>query len=124
VSTKISGTDVAQIASIGAGVAAQRPKDASSEGTQRPAVTASDDVQITGTARQLSTLEQTIRELPVVNEARVAQLRTAVDQGTYTVNPDHVADRFLQMERVLGHLPDSGESDSSSGQQSGQQPGQ
>jgi negative regulator of flagellin synthesis FlgM len=119
VSTKISGTDVAQIASVGAGLAVQRPKDATGGTTQRPATKETDDVQITGTARQLSTLEQAIRDVPVVNEARVSQLRTAIEQGTYTVNPDHIADRFLQLEGALEHLPHSGGSDSGSSHQSG-----
>ena len=43
-------------------------------------------VQITGTARQLASLEQAVRDLPAVNNAKVAQISAAIEQGTYTVD--------------------------------------
>jgi negative regulator of flagellin synthesis FlgM len=117
VSTKISGIDGAQIASVGAGRAVQRPQDAVSGGAHESSGTSpegSQDVQITGTARQLANLEQAVRNLPQVNDARVSQIRTAIEQGTYTVRPQHIADQLLSLEHALGHLPDTAESDSSS----------
>jgi negative regulator of flagellin synthesis FlgM len=110
VSTKISGVDGSQIASVGAGRAVQRPQDAVSEGTT-PATP--HDVQITGTARQLVDLDQKVRDLPAVNEARVSQIRQSIEQGTYTVRPQHAADQLLSLERALRNLPDSGESEGS-----------
>ena len=100
---KISGVDGAQTASVGSGVAVQRPKDAASADTSG---SQSSDVQITGTARTLASLEQTLRDVPVVNQARVAALRTAIEQGTYAVRPEHIADQLMQLEQVLGALPD------------------
>ena len=113
-SSKISGIDSAQIAAVGAGRAVQRPQDAVSGGPG--AETAGDDsqnVQITGTARQLADLEQKVRDLPAVNEQRVAQLRTAIEQGTYQVRPQHIADQLMSLERALNKLPDTEESASS-----------
>jgi negative regulator of flagellin synthesis FlgM len=63
------------------------------------------DVQITDSATQLASLEQTLRSLPAVDNARVSQLQTAIEQGTYTVQPQHVADQLIQMEQSLGELP-------------------
>jgi negative regulator of flagellin synthesis FlgM len=63
-------------------------------------------VQITGTARQLADLEQKVRDLPAVNEERVSQLRAAIEQGTYTVKPQHIADQLMSLERALSRLPD------------------
>jgi len=57
-------------------------------------------------------LEKTVRDLPQVNESRVSQIRTAIEQGTYTVRPQHIADQLLSLEHALGHLPDPAESDS------------
>ena len=63
------------------------------------------DVHITDSASQLATLEQTLRSLPAVDSARVAQLQTSIEQGTYTVQPQHVADQLMQLEHSLAELP-------------------
>ena len=110
-SSKISGIDGAQIASVGAGRPVQRSQDAISGGASTGADTSNDgsqSVQITGTARQLADLEQKVRDLPAVNEERVSQLRAAIEQGTYTVRPQHIADQLMSLERALGSLPDDG----------------
>ena len=59
-------------------------------------------VQITGTARHLAALEQSIRELPAVDEARVAAVRGRLADGSYQVDPQRVADRLLRMNADLG----------------------
>ena len=41
---------------------------------------------------------------PAVDSAKVAQLQSAIEQGTYTVNPEHVATQLMQMERALAGL--------------------
>lgn len=113
-SSKISGIDVAQVAAVGAGRAVQRSQDAVSGGPS--AETSGDDsqsVQITGTARHLADLEQKLRDLPAVNQQRVAQLQTAIEQGTYQVRPQHIADQLMSLERALNKLPDTEESGSS-----------
>jgi negative regulator of flagellin synthesis FlgM len=111
VASKISGIDSAQIASVGPGRAIQRPQDAVSGGPSADtSKDGSQDVQITGTARQLADLEQKIRDLPAVNVDRVTQLRMAIEQGTYTVRPQHIADQLMSLERALGRLPEADES--------------
>jgi negative regulator of flagellin synthesis FlgM len=64
-------------------------------------------VQITGTARQLADLEQKVRDLPAVNSERVSQLRSAIEQGTYTVRPEHIANQLMSLEGDLAKLPDA-----------------
>jgi negative regulator of flagellin synthesis FlgM len=100
-------------AAIGAGRAVQRPQDAAT-GTQNPAGPGGngEDVQITGPARQLATLEQTLKELPAVNDARVAQISNSIEQGTYSVNSRHVADQLIQMEKALNRLSNASATDS------------
>jgi negative regulator of flagellin synthesis FlgM len=109
VSSKISGVDGnSSTASVGASRAVQRPQDAATGSAQSSGGSAADseNVQITGAARQLAKLEQAVRDVPAVNETRVAQLRTDIEQGTYTVKPQHVADQLMQMEKALGRMPD------------------
>jgi negative regulator of flagellin synthesis FlgM len=114
VSNKISGIDAAQIASVGAGRPVQRSQDAVSGGTSSDtSKDGSQNVQITGTARQLADLDQKVRDLPDVNEERVSQLRTAIEQGTYQVRPQHIADQLMSLERALGSLPGADESGTS-----------
>ena len=100
-SSKISGdgaSSPAQIASVGAGRPVQRSQDAVSGGTTSDSSkdgSPPQNVQITGTARQLADLDQKVRDLPDVNEERVSQLRTAIEQGTYQVRPQHIADQLM-----------------------------
>lgn len=106
--SKISGIDTAPITSVGAGRAVQKPQDATSGGVGANTSQSSQqqDVQITGIARQLADLEQKVRDLPAVNEQRVAQIRSSIEQGTYTVRPQHIADQLMSLERTLSQLPD------------------
>jgi negative regulator of flagellin synthesis FlgM len=111
VASKISGIDGAQISSVGAGRPVQRAQDAVGGGPSAGTTdTGSQDVQITGAARQLADLEQKLRDLPAVNEERVSQLSAAIEQGTYTVRPQHIADQLMSLERALSNLPDPDES--------------
>lgn len=106
-SSKIGGVDSSsQTAAIGAGRAVQRPQDAAAGGTQSSSTSSGSDenVQITGTARQLASLEQAVRDAPAVNTARVAQISTALAQGTYTINSQHIADQLVQSDQELAHL--------------------
>lgn len=59
-------------------------------------------VQITSSASQLAALEQALRQLPEVDEARVAQVRLSLEEGRYTVSPERIADRLIGLERQLG----------------------
>ncbi|HEX5458645.1 MAG TPA: flagellar biosynthesis anti-sigma factor FlgM [Steroidobacteraceae bacterium] len=97
-------------AAVGAGRPAAKVRDAATgSSTPAPASTSNGDsgeVHITDSASQLATLEQTLRSMPAVDETRVAQFRTAIDQGTYTVQPRQVADRLLQLEHSLAQLPE------------------
>jgi negative regulator of flagellin synthesis FlgM len=107
VSSKIGGVDSSsQTAAIGAGRGVQRPQDAAAGGTQSSSTSSGseENVQITGTARQLASLEQAVRDAPVVNTARVEQISTALAQGTYTINSQHIADQLVQSDKELAHL--------------------
>ena len=106
-SSKIGGVDSSsQTAPIGAGRAMQRPQDAATGGTQSSSTSSASDesVQITGAARQLATLEQAVRDAPDVNTARVAQISSALEQGTYKVDSQQIADRLLQSDKELANL--------------------
>ncbi len=73
-----------------------------------PEAPASPDVHITDTASFLASLEPTLREAPAVDAARVAAVRSALEQGHYAVDPGHVATQLTQMEQALGQLSTKG----------------
>lgn len=118
-STKIGGFNGTQTPSVGAGRSAdvQRPQDAAGGAgtTASPSSGSTQDVQITGAARQLASLEQALRDLPAVNETRVAQISSSIAQGAYTVQPREIADRLIQLEQALRSVPDRAETEAADG---------
>jgi negative regulator of flagellin synthesis FlgM len=104
----------------GAGTTSQVSKArGSSTGTPNAAPAAgSGDVHITDTATHLAALEQALRDTPVVDQARVARLRAAIEQGQYTIHPALIASRFLHIEHALAGL--SAESPAASAPAEGQ----
>ena len=107
--SKIGGVDGSSPSTaIGAGRAVQRPQDAATGAAQNSDAGTGENVEITGAARQLATLEQAVRDLPAVNDAKVAQISNAIQQGTYTVNSRHIANQLIQMEKALKDLPADG----------------
>jgi negative regulator of flagellin synthesis FlgM len=109
--TKISGLNgsLGASAALDAGRPAEKAPDANQSrgGSSAPdgSSAGASDVHITDSASQLASLEQTLRSLPAVDGVRVAQLQTAIEQGTYTVQPQHVADQLIQLEQSLAELP-------------------
>ncbi|MGH8297442.1 MAG: flagellar biosynthesis anti-sigma factor FlgM [Steroidobacteraceae bacterium] len=104
---EISGLSGDMTASIGAGRPAGQTRDAvTNGGSPAPAGSspAAGELHITDSASQLASLEQSVRNLPALDPVRVSQFRTAIEQGTYTVQPQHVADQLLQLEQALRQL--------------------
>jgi flagellar biosynthesis anti-sigma factor FlgM len=97
-----SGTTTA----VGASTAVQRPQSGTQDGASHsPRSSSSASVQITGAASQLAELEQALRTHPALDEARVATISFALEQGTYTISPEHIADQLARLEQALSGLP-------------------
>jgi len=60
-----------------------------------------DRVSLTGEARRLQELETRLASEPVVDTQRVAAVRNAVEDGTFTVNPERIADKMMSFEKAL-----------------------
>ena len=100
--TKISGYQNRPV-QVGADKSVSRARDASTGSAEAAAASASGSnaVQITDTARQLAALEQAVKALPIVSEARVAEVRQAIEEGRYHVAPERIADKLLRMNQEL-----------------------
>jgi negative regulator of flagellin synthesis FlgM len=102
VSNKIN--DLTTNVTAGRASAVTPVRDAVTGGGNAAPPAAPGEVHITDTAAQLASLEQSLRDSPAVDSARVAQLSSAIAQGTYQVNSEHVATQLMQMERALAGL--------------------
>jgi negative regulator of flagellin synthesis FlgM len=65
------------------------------------AASTADQVTFTGPARALQKLGEAVANAPVVNTQKVADVKQAIQNGTYQVDAGRVADKILQFESGL-----------------------
>lgn len=96
--TKIGGFQNRPV-QVGGDKSVSKSRDSASGTTE--SVASNSPVRITDQARQLAALEQAVQSLPAVNEARVAEIRLAIEEGRYEVAPERIADKLMRMDRDL-----------------------
>ena len=57
-----------------------------------------DRVTLSNTANQLNDLARSASEQPAVDTQRVEQIREAIKEGGYEINPERIADRLIAIE--------------------------
>ena len=72
-----------------------------SDSSAPPASQTGDQVTITTSALALQKLSDAIAQTPVVNAAKVASVKQAVNGGTYKIDSGRIADKILQFENGL-----------------------
>ena len=101
-SARIKGTDSASVEGAGRSrTLARVPSTAGVAGGQSTATESAESVHITSAAHQLLALQAQIDDAPVVDVARVEQLRSDINQNRYQADAGKIADRLLQSERDL-----------------------
>jgi negative regulator of flagellin synthesis FlgM len=103
VSNKISGYPAAEPVAPLKGSNSSVVADKSQGEASAPAAASQtgDHVTLTDSARSLQKIEEAVAKTPVVNAAKVAAVKQAVNGGTYQVDSGRVADKMLQFERGL-----------------------
>lgn len=98
--TKIGGFDNRPV-QIGGEKSVTRSRDDAGSTSATKSASAGTAVRITGQARQLAALEQALQSIPAVNQARVAEIRSAIEEGRYEVAPERIAEKLLRLDRDL-----------------------
>ena len=101
--TKIGGFDSGP-GQVSTGRAVKRGSDAARSSASDAASSSSGDAHITDSARKLSELEQVVQALPAVDSSRVAEVSTSIQNGTYQINSERIADKLLQSDQDLAKL--------------------
>lgn len=99
VSNKVNGVEP-KPARVAPASPVQRRLDTAPGAGGRPADTGA-DVHLTGAARNLAALEQSLRALPAIDELRVAAVKERLQGGSYEIDPQRIADRLLRLEGDL-----------------------
>ncbi len=60
-----------------------------------------DSLTLTDSAINLKKLEESIAHLPIVDMKKVEEIQNKINDGSYTINPDKIAQRFIEMEIAL-----------------------
>lgn len=91
---------------VGATVRTSATSAVSSSGSERSAVTTSADsrdrLSLTGEATQLQSLARSLHQAPVVDEARVQSVKEALNNGSYKIDDQAIANRMLTLDQQLG----------------------
>jgi negative regulator of flagellin synthesis FlgM len=100
VSNKVSGVESKPVRVASAGAVHKRLEQ--SAGKAGSSAASGSDVHLTGASPRLAAIEQSLKELPAIDELRVSTVRQRLSSGDYKVDPQRVADRLLSLERDLG----------------------
>lgn len=74
--------------------------DAAARTAQNPVPT-NDTVELTRGAKLLEQLEKSLQALPTIDSARVAEVKTAIENGQYQIDAGAIADAMIRLERSL-----------------------
>ncbi len=66
------------------------------------AASAGDKVNLTESAKLLERLDKSLASLPAVDAGRVAEIKSAIENGNYQIDADAIAEAMIRLDRSLG----------------------
>lgn len=60
-----------------------------------------DSIDLTATATQLQQIENSLADLPIIDEIRVATVNQSIKEGRYTIDNEKIADRIIASEKDI-----------------------
>ena len=99
---EISGKSVSNIRALGSSAISSiaKPASVARQGTAQPVA---DTVNLTDTAAYLRKLGNSLSSLPVVDVQRTEDIKKALADGRFVIDPVRVADKLLRFEGMLYH---------------------
>ncbi|MFP6849188.1 MAG: flagellar biosynthesis anti-sigma factor FlgM [Pseudomonas sp.] len=92
-------TGSAQAGDKSEAMGSKQASTAANPATQAPqAGKIGESVQLSSDAQQLQKVSEKLRDQPTVNKERVAQLKQAIEDGSYQVDSPRVASKLLNFE--------------------------
>lgn len=87
------------------GAIPDEPERAARKPAAGAASAAADSVQLSSLSSHLQAIEKGFADTPIVDTARVAEIKQAIANGHFKVDADKVADRLLKtvQELILAH---------------------
>ena len=79
-------------------------KDVAEKSSEQTSSKNLDKVTLTQAFSQVNTLEQKARNVNIDNSARIAELKAAIEDGSYKVDAERVADKFIQAEALFSRF--------------------
>lgn len=70
------------------------------QGSRKPA-SASEQVELSALAAGLQEASAALADAPVVDAARVAEIKQAISEGRFQINPERVADGLIESVRQM-----------------------
>jgi negative regulator of flagellin synthesis FlgM len=78
-----------------------RPSSKTSSESSGAAEVGGDNVDITSFSARLASLEANLGSQPVMDEAKISEIRQAIAEGRFSVNPDAIADKLMASVKEL-----------------------
>lgn len=66
------------------------------------AAAAGDTVNLTNSAKLLERLDKSLTSLPAVDAGRVAEIKSAIENGNYEIDAGAIAEAMIRLDRSLG----------------------
>ncbi|HIF52133.1 MAG TPA: flagellar biosynthesis anti-sigma factor FlgM [Thiotrichaceae bacterium] len=99
--SEIKGSNHALLSGLANQHQADQVKDQAKAAGNKTQGTAEDSVSLTDQAEKIQALESIVASQPVVDTKRVEAIRSAILDGSYTIDSNKTADKMADFERLL-----------------------
>ena len=60
-----------------------------------------DSINLTDSATRIKALEEQVARLPIVDTKKIEQIQNSINDGTYEINPERIAEKMIRFEKDL-----------------------
>ncbi|MFZ5466856.1 MAG: flagellar biosynthesis anti-sigma factor FlgM [Pseudomonadota bacterium] len=81
----------------------ERSRAGSAAGNSKPTgEAAADSITLTETGSQIAAASREMAATPAFDSAKVERIKELIAEGRYSIDPQRIADRFIELESSLG----------------------